>query len=276
MPRHAPIILTCAVAATWSAGTDARAAFVPGQECEHIFADTGVPVMEGDTAQEGEHIPLCRRGYAAYLNTTTKNPDWVAEEVTARGIEGRAKRKDNFMEDEGDAAPPASARLGDYKKSGFDRGHQAPAADFKRSQTLMDESFFMTNMAPQIGPYFNRGVWAQLEGDVRDLTRTRKRMIVFTGPVYEGDIKTIGDLNKKKPDDSVAVPDAFYKIVYHPATHRSVAFLIPNEKLCSRDPWDFITSIHHIEELTGVDFFPALSRRDRNLLEKNKGNLWGW
>jgi hypothetical protein len=37
-----------------------------------------------------------------------------------------------------------------------------------------------------------------------------------------------------------------------------------------------LTSIRHVEELTGVVFFPALSRRDRTILEKNVGNLWGW
>lgn len=185
MPRHALITLACAVTATCSAGPDTHAAFVPGQACEHIFTDTGVPVMEGDTARDGEHIPLCRRGYAAYLNTVTKNPDWVAEEITARTIKGQAERNDNFMED-AEAPPPASATLDDYRKSGFDRGHQAPAADFKNSQKRMDESFFLTNMAPQIGQCFNRGIWAQLEADVRDLASTRKRVIVFTGPRLRG------------------------------------------------------------------------------------------
>jgi endonuclease G len=276
MRTPALIWLIAFAAFTAFTGSGARADFVAGANCEHIFVETGVPVMEGDTAQEGTYIPLCRKGYAAYLNTATQNPDWVAEEITARGIKGPAQRKDNFTEDKGDAAPPASASLENYRGSGFDRGHQAPAADFKKSQKLMDESFFLTNMAPQVGACFNRGVWAQLEGDVRDLAKTRKRLIVFTGPVYEDPVKTIGDLRTKKRGVTLAVPEAFYKIVYHPATGRSVAFLMPNKKLCKRDPSDFITDIRHIEELTGVDFFPSLSRRNRNMLERNAGNLWGW
>ena len=275
MPRHL-MILGYAVVATLCCGATAQAAFMSDSKCERIFAETGVPEMQGDTAREGDgYISLCRRGYAAYLNTATRNPDWVAEEITARSIKGPAQRADNFMEDD-KAPPPASASLQDYRGSGYDRGHQAPAADFKSNQKRMDESFFLSNMAPQVGRCFNRGIWAQLEDDIRDLVETRRRVIVFTGPVYEDAIKTIADLKKKKPDAKIAVPDAFYKIVYHPATRRSVAFLIPNEALCGRDPWEFITDIHHIEELTGVDFFPALSRRDRNLLEKNKGSLWGW
>lgn len=272
MSRYA---LTGLLALALCAGASAQASFEPGHKCTRIFADTGMPEMEGDTAQDGTHVPLCRGGYAAYLNTTTQNPDWVAEEVTASGIKGRAERKDNFTEDK-DAPPPASASLKDYKGSGFDRGHQAPAVDFKSSQKLMDESFLMTNMAPQVGACFNRGVWAQLEADVRDLAKTRKSLIVFTGPVYQGPARTVGELKKKKRGVTLTVPNAFYKIVYHPRTRRAMAFLMPNKKLCARDPSEFLTSVQRIEELTGVNFFPALSRRDRNILERNQGNLWGW
>jgi endonuclease G len=44
----------------------------------------------------------------------------------------------------------------DYTGSGYDRGHMSPAADALRSQQAMDETFLMTNIAPQIGPGFNR------------------------------------------------------------------------------------------------------------------------
>jgi endonuclease G, mitochondrial len=128
-------------------------------------------------------------------------------------------------------------------------------------------------MAPQIGQCFNRGVWAQLEDDVRDLAASRKRLIVFTGPVYSDPVKIISQINKKKEDDDVAVPTGFYKIVYHPATGRAIAFLLPNKKLCEREPKKFLTSIRHVEELTGVAFFPALSHREQAVLEKNVGNL---
>lgn len=272
MSKYALIGLVALVTST---GLHAQAGCVVEPRCKHIFTKTGVPVMQGDTAQDGEHVLLCRKGYAACLNTGTKNPDWVAQVVTARGIRGNAVRRNNFTADD-EAPPPESATLKDYRRSGFDRGHQAPAADFKRTQKLMDESFFMTNMAPQIGPCFNRGVWRLLERDVRNLAKTRKRLIVFTGPVYDSPVKTIGDFRKEKHGVDLAVPDSFYKIVYHPATHRAVAFLIPNKTLCSRAPSEFITNIHHIEELSGVDFFPDFSHRDRNILKKSEGNLWGW
>jgi endonuclease G, mitochondrial len=276
MSSRVLIGLVAGVAAIASTNGHAEDKITAGEDCAHIFVETGIPEMEGDTAQtEQGHVFICRDGYAVYLNTETRNPDWVAEDVTAEEVKGKAKRKDNFAEDH-EVRRPASASLHDYAASGFDRGHQAPAADFKNSQKRTDESFLLTNMAPQIGQCFNRRIWAQLEDDVRDLAATRKRLIVFTGPVYSGPVKTIGQINKKMKDDNVAVPSSFYKIVYHPATKRAMAFLLPNKKLCKRDPKKFLTSIRHVEELTGVDFFPALSRRDRTILEKSVGNLWGW
>ena len=252
----------------------------PGEACAHIFAETGVPEIDADVgaAPAGPALTrtfVCREGYSLLHNDLTHIPDWVAEDVTADEIVGKAQRKNNFMPDP-ETPPPAGATLQNYSGSGFDRGHQAPAADFKSDQELMDQSFFLSNMAPQIGQCFNRGIWADLEDEVRNWAKTRERLIVFTGPIYPDPVATIGDLVKKKPGDDVAVPKSFFKIIYHPATMHSVAFLLPNKRLCSQDPNGFVTSIKNIRELTGIDFFTALSRRQKTVIERNKGNNWGW
>lgn len=48
------------------------------------------------------------------------------------------------------------AKLQDYFRSGYDRGHMVPAADAKFSQDAMDETFLLSNIAPQVGVGFNR------------------------------------------------------------------------------------------------------------------------
>ena len=48
------------------------------------------------------------------------------------------------------------AKLQDYFRSGYDRGHMVPAADAKSSQDAMDETFLLSNIAPQVGVGFNR------------------------------------------------------------------------------------------------------------------------
>ena len=246
--------------------------------CGDRFAKSGLPVHRGDFEAD-DFTLLCRIGYAALHNNRTKIPDWVMEDLPRSQISGTANRdKSRFKEDpdlKREDTPRAA--LKDYRGSGFDRGHQAPAADFKRSQAVMDESFYLSNMAPQIGPSFNRGIWARLEERVRDLVRSRKRLIVITGPVYESD--ELPPPKKKQIGDStpgVRVPEGFYKIIYDPKRQRVLAFLMPNRKLRKRKIGEFRTTVWELEELTGLNFFPALSRRIQNILEKNEGEVWRW
>jgi hypothetical protein len=42
------------------------------------------------------------------------------------------------------------SKLSDFRRSGYDRGHMAPAMNHKSSQKDMDDTFFLTNMSPQV------------------------------------------------------------------------------------------------------------------------------
>ncbi|MEJ2435323.1 MAG: DNA/RNA non-specific endonuclease [Pseudolabrys sp.] len=66
----------------------------------------------------------------------------------------------------------------DYRNSKSDRGHQAPSDDFKHRREWMVESFFLSNVVPQVGIAFNRGIWKNLEDHVRD----RGELYAITGP----------------------------------------------------------------------------------------------
>lgn len=48
----------------------------------------------------------------------------------------------------------------------------------------MEETFFLSNMAPQVGVGFNRDSWNRLEKHVRKLTNVYKDVYVCTGPLY--------------------------------------------------------------------------------------------
>jgi len=247
------------------------------------FQSLGLPLLRGDF-RLGQHKRICRPGYALLHNTETKNPDWVVELLNREDLRGTAKRRNNFkVEPKIPGGENKRAELCNYKKSGFDRGHQAPAADFKRDQAFMDDSFYLSNMAPQVGPGFNRGIWARLEERVRDLVRSRKRLYVITGPVY--DAPDLGGPDKafiwgtcERGDDrsGVAVPDGFYKILYDPRRKRALAFLFPNERLRHRKVAEFRTSVREVEELTGLNFFPRMPRRTQNILELNEAGMWRW
>ncbi|KAG8316901.1 hypothetical protein J6590_037246 [Homalodisca vitripennis] len=51
----------------------------------------------------------------------------------------------------------------DYKGSGFDRGHLAAAGNHRVCQKDVDQTFLLSNMAPQVGVGFNRDSWNRLE-----------------------------------------------------------------------------------------------------------------
>lgn len=72
----------------------------------------------------------------------------------------------------------------DYKGSGYDRGHLAPAGNHKSNQKFIQDTFYLTNMAPQVGKGFNRDSWNRLEKYVRKLTKKYSNVYCCTGPLY--------------------------------------------------------------------------------------------
>lgn len=97
-----------------------------------------------------------RNAYAALYSRVHRHPFWVLEHLTADNLKGDGNRnKSRFKEDQ--SIPELfRAKLSDYWSSGFDRGHMAPAADAKRNQAAMDETFYLSNICPQVGEGFNR------------------------------------------------------------------------------------------------------------------------
>ena len=79
---------------------------------------------------------------------------------------------------------PFRSNNADYFRSGYDRGHLVPAADAKQSQEAMNETFLLSNIAPQVGEGFNRDYWAHTEDFVRRLTGQFRDLYVFTVPLY--------------------------------------------------------------------------------------------
>ena len=85
------------------------------------------------------------------------------------------RTKSEFREDTS-IHPYFRSKNTDYKYSGFDRGHIAAAGNHQSHQTLMDETFLLSNMAPQVGRGFNRDKWEHLERYVRKLTKGRVQL----------------------------------------------------------------------------------------------------
>lgn len=118
-------------------------------------------------------------------NGNRRVPDWVLEVLTLDRFQGEAKRTDSFQEDP-DLPPGEAAKLEDYEDTGYNRGHMAPAEDMKWDQKAIDESFYLSNMGPQLGIGLNPNTWRELEQYVRALTKDREPLVVITGPIWGG------------------------------------------------------------------------------------------
>jgi len=229
------------------------------QGCKE-YSKLGLPGRQGDL--------LCRKGYLLAHSREMKTPIWVIERLTAEKASGTIPRYNKFEPDP-DLAEGDRAELSDYKGSGYDKGHMAPAADMRWDQQAMEECFFLSNMVPQVGKGMNQGIWKDLEERVRKWAIDRDELYIFTGPIYEAGIaKTIGD-------NKVAVPTHLYKIIYDVHKTEAIAFIMPNAKLNSTDMDKYIVSIRDVEQKTGLDFLSELDKNVQNVIETKKAPaLW--
>jgi DNA/RNA endonuclease G (NUC1) len=241
-----------------------------------------------NTTELGPIIKIYREGYVLGHSSLSRIPFWVCEHSTAQKLEGPADRKNSKFQPDPLLSRQPRSELSDYAGSGYDRGHMAPAGDFKYSQPVMNESFYLSNMVPQYGITFNRGIWKQLEETVRHWVATREECWIITGPMFydplEEDPATADGLVNYETigDDAVAVPTHLFKIVASKKDGRweAIAFVFENRRYSKPYRLDLQrTTIRWIEDRTGLDFFPDASTNPSTAanwekLETTKSGMW--
>lgn len=213
------------------------------------------------------------RSYSDYVlsyDRRNRVPHWVFEHLTVESI----KRNEEVDRSKCDFKPDDSIHHffrsdnSDYKRSGFDRGHLAAAGNHRRHQKHCDETFYLSNIAPQVGTGFNRDAWNRLESYVRKLAKLYKNVYVCTGPLY---------LPKKEADNkmyvkyqvigsnSVAVPTHFYKVIVGETLdnkYEMEAYVMPNQVISDDTPLQvFQVPPESIERAAGLLFFDRLNRK---------------
>jgi len=221
----------------------------------------------------------CHSNMALEHSRQSKTSFWVAEKLTASNLEKiEYKRTDDFRPDP-TLSKNGRAELSDYSGSGWDRGHLAPAADFRHSLKGMSQSFYLSNMVPQ-DPSNNRGVWAKLEENVRHWTKQRGTLFVWTGPVYEqgkplGWLPYLKSNEKKNKINRVAIPTHLYKIIVDPERLEMIAFVIPNTSDLPEDAWVGLqVPVSWVEQWTGLHWFERLDENKKMNLHDVKIENW--
>jgi endonuclease G len=237
--------------------------------------------------------------YVSAYDRRLRHPAWTAEHITAASLrptsgapDARPDRSNSAFKEDDRIPPLFRARLADYFRSGYDRGHMVPAADAKHSQLAMDQTFLLTNIAPQVGQGMNRDYWAHTEDFVRRLTARFADLYVFTIPLYlprqssDGKWRVSYEVIGNPPN--VSVPTHFAKVILgvgapspaaaaatasHPtfkadgppttgrpsrgAAMALGAFVMPNSVIPNEAPLEsFAVPVETVERAAGLTLFP--------------------
>jgi len=215
-------------------------------ECRQFFAKGQIPVMKN----EDSLIPraLCFSSFAVLHSGKSRTPVYVAEKLNRQTL---IDAKDNERTNRffADARLPRAERaeLDDYKGSGYDRGHMAPAGDMSTAEA-MAQSFSLANMVPQ-APENNRKTWAGIEKSTRKyVMRARGDVYVVTGPVFDSQHETIGN-------NHIWVPKHLFKLVYDQAENKAWAYWVENaDHVSAGKPISYTELVSR----TGIQFLPGV------------------
>ncbi len=234
----------------------------------------GVPIA-GDQEEIISHL-----AYSLSYNEEHEQANWVMHIILPDIITGNASRSNDFREDpriststsfEKDFFLKELKADGSYKYDGFgyDRGHLAPSADFRWSQKALSESYFYSNMSPQIGD-FNRFKWAELESWMREyVTDHNTSLFIVTAPILNDDLQKI-----ERSINNVSIPNYFVKVALDLKNETGIGFILPHEKIVQ--PLEsFAVSIDSIEQILGYDLFSRLDDQLENTIESQDNyTLW--
>lgn len=185
-------------------------------------------------------------GFVIEYDAARRIPRWVYECITLENLSGDLTRSNTSSRMSADdrIAPIHQAESDDYKYTGFDRGHMAPAADYTSEPAHRDATFLMTNICPQDSS-LNRYYWKRIEDSARDLLATAARVHVITGPLFLPKQAHNGKwyvsyqvIGENPAEEPVAVPTHFFKVIIaeYDSWCEPYALIVPNERIDSSTP----------------------------------------
>jgi endonuclease G len=151
-----------------------------------------------------------------------------------------------------------------YDGFGYDRGHLAPSADFRWNELALSESYFFSNITPQL-PGFNREGWARIEDHLRAyVMRTENPLLVVTGGVLHDDLPV-----QERGVNPVSIPEWYYKVAVDPVAKKGIGFLVPHAEFL-KSPDAYAVPVDSIEAVSGLDFYSLME--DQEEIEKSLDN----
>ena len=239
-------------------------AFALFEACNELFPNQQVPI----TTQAGRD--LCFDSFAVYYSSQDKKPIYTVEKLSREQLLAPHPRRSNQFYEEARLPFSERALLSDYRGSGYDRGHNAPAGDMS-NERAMAQSFSLANMMPQARQN-NQGIWAK---NVEEPTRLYVKRAAGDIYVFTGSTGNQGSIGRGQ----VTIPSHLYKLVYDPNKNLAWAYWIENTNEAQMSP-----PISYAELIgkTGIDFQLPLNKDPSQTqaiapnAKPNKAVLGGW
>ena len=217
------------------------------------------------------------RNYTVCYSREQRAPLWVAAPVH-RSYKGSVKRVDNY---DYDPKLPVNIQSRLNRSYGdYTRGHILGSAERTATREMNNQTFYVTNIAPQLRDGFNErgGAWNNLEYFV-DRQICTDTLYVVTGAIYEDFTAPDGTTVKarttvnKNDNKRIGVPTAYYKALLRTKSGRTgksvadckaselkcAAFIVAHRSDAGHKPSaEDMISIKELERLTGIDFFTGV------------------
>ena len=147
-----------------------------------------------------------------------------------------------------------------YRGSGYDHGHLCPSQDRVNSRESNDQTFYLSNMQPQVHG-FNAGIWAEMEKKMRtyitNKSGSKDTLFICRGGTIDKQDQYTYIRNK------FIVPTYFFSVALMKYKikgqgdwqYKAIGFWFKHENNNGTSLKPYVTSIKEIEEKTGIDFF---------------------
>jgi len=168
--------------------------------------------------------------------------------------------------------------LEDHYSNGYDRGHMIGSADRLCSKEANAQTFYMSNMHPQLSGFNGQGVWYELENRLRNLYNRNS----FRDTLYVVKGGTINNGNYTTTKNNLPVPKYFFMAVLRKRNdisynggYSGVGFWMEHKTNTDTNIKNYAVSIDELENRTGIDFFCNLPDNIENEVEKSySSTVW--
>lgn len=235
-----------------------------------------LPAMQDGLEYFNHHFSMKGKSYRNYSlgwDGGSRLARWVAYPLCGLYL-GSQKRTDAWDYDPEVPRNEQPVLFKSYDHYDHDRGHQLPSGDRTCNREANVQTFYFSNMTPQVGRKLNQSIWQKLESQVRAIARNADTLYVVTGCIVEGSTQYDTDNDGNK----CIVPTGYFKaLLYYSKTrntlgtagYSSAAFYLENRSYDeSNVNKSHCMSVDELERKTGLDFFANLQDVVETIVEK--------